>query len=129
MSARKKIDPGWKWDDAYNHSQAIQIGDAIYVSGQVAWDSEGNVVGEGDIKAQTRQALENVRAVLQAAGSSMDDLVKVTVFVTDIKGLLEAHDLIDEYLPNPAPALTGVEATALVFPELLIEIEAIAVKS
>ncbi len=103
MSARQRIDPGWTWDDDFNMSQAIQIGNAIYVSGQVSMDSAGTVVGAGDMKSQTRQALQNVKTILESAGASMDDVVKITVYMTDI--------------------------SALAFPGLLIEIEAIAVKS
>ena len=129
MSPRKQIDPGWKWDDNFIMSQGIQIGNAVYVSGQVAMDSDGNVVGQGDMKAQTRQALENVKTVLEAAGSSMDDVVKVTVYVTDISRLRETHEVRADFFPDPPPASTGIEVTALAFPGLLVEIKAVAVKS
>jgi reactive intermediate/imine deaminase len=123
------IDPGWKWDDNFKMSQGIQIGNAVYTSGQVALDSDGNVVGEGDMKAQTRRALENVKNVLEAAGASMGDVVKVTVYVTDISRLGETHEVRAEFFPDPPPASTGIEVSALAFPGLLIEIEAIAIKS
>ena len=129
MSARTKIDPGWKWDDNFIMSQANQIGNAVYVSGQVALDPEGKVVGKGDMKAQTRQALENIQAILQAAGASLQDVVKITVFLTDISRLMETHEVRAEYFPDPPPASTAVEVKALAFPDLLIEIEAVAIKS
>ena len=129
MSDRRKIDPGWRWDDEFIFSQAIQIGNTVYVSGQVAKDPDGNVVGEGDMAAQTGQALENMKTVLEAAGASMGDVVKLTVFVTDINRLLETHPIRTKYFPDPPPASTGVEVSALGFPELLVEIEAVAVKS
>ena len=129
MSARGKVDPGWGWDDSFNMSQGIQIGNAVYVSGQIALNPEGNVVGKGDIKAQTRQALENVKSVLQAAGASLDDVVKVTVYMTDISQLRETHEVRAQYFPDPPPASTTVEIKALAFPDVLIEIEAVAVKS
>ena len=129
MSPRRSIDPGWKWDDNFKMSQAIQIGDVVYTSGQVALDPDGNVVGEGDMKAQTRRALENVKSVLEAAGASMGDVVKVTVYVTDISRLRDTHEVRAEFFPDPPPASTGIEVSALAFPGLLIEIEAIAVKS
>jgi reactive intermediate/imine deaminase len=110
-------------------SQGIQIGNAVYTSGQVALDSDGNVVGEGDMKAQTRRALENIKNVLEAADASMGDVVKVTVYVTDISLLAETHEVRAEFFPDPPPASTGVEVSALAFPGLLVEIEAIAVKS
>ena len=129
MSPRKQIDPGWKWDDNFYMSQGIQIGNAIYTSGQVALDSDGNVLGQGDMKAQTRQALENVRSVLEAAGASMADVVKVTVYVTDISRLGETHEVRPDFFPDPPPASTGIEVSALAFPGLLVEIEAVAIKS
>ena len=129
MSARKRIDPGWTWDDDFNMSQAIEIGNTIYVSGQVSMDSPGNVVGPGDMQAQTRQALENIKTVLESAGSSMADVVKITVFMTDISLLRDTHQVRAEFFPDPPPASTGIEISALAFPGLLIEIEAIAVKS
>ena len=129
MSDRIRIDPGWRWDDEFIISQGIQIGNTVYVSGQVAKDPDGNVVGEGDMVAQTGQALENLKTVLEAAGASMGDVVKLTVFVTDINRLLDTHEIRTRYFPDPPPASTGVEVSALGFPELLVEIEAVAVKS
>jgi 2-iminobutanoate/2-iminopropanoate deaminase len=129
MSPRHKIDPGWQWDDNFNLSQGIQIGDTVYTSGQVALDSDGKVVGDGDMKAQTRQALENVKSVLEAAGASMGDVVKITVYLTDMSRLMETHAVRAEFFPDPPPASTGIEVSALAFPGLLIEIEAIAIKS
>jgi 2-iminobutanoate/2-iminopropanoate deaminase len=129
MSPRRKIDPGWKWDDNFNLSQGIQIGNAVYTSGQVAMDSDGNIVGEGDMKAQTRRSLENVKSVLEAGGASMEDVVKITVYLTDMSRLAETHEVRAEFFPDPPPASTGIEVSALAFPGLLIEIEAIAIKS
>ncbi len=71
MSARRKIDPGWKWDDDFIMSHGIQIGNALYVSGQVALDPAGNILGKGDMKAHNRRALENVQIVLRSAGASL----------------------------------------------------------
>jgi reactive intermediate/imine deaminase len=129
VSDRIRIDPGWRWDDEFIISQGIQIGNTVYVSGQVAKDPDGNVVGAGDMVAQTGQALENLKTVLEAAGASMGDVVKLTVFVTDITRLLDTHEIRTRYFPDPPPASTGVEVSALGFPELLVEIEAVAVKS
>lgn len=127
MSERTKIDPGWPWDDHFIMSQAIKMGNTIYVSGQAALDPDGNVVGKGDMKAQTRQVFENIKTVLGSAGASLGDIVKITVFTTDMSRLGETHEVRAEVLPDPAPASTAVEIKSLVFPDLLIEIEAIAV--
>lgn len=127
MTDRTQIDPGWTWDDDFIMSQAIKMGNAIFVSGQVALDPAGGVVGKGDMKAQTRQVFKNLQTVLGTAGSSLGDIVKITVFTTDISRLMETHEVRAEVLPNPPPASTAVEVKALAFPDLLIEIEAVAV--
>ena len=128
MSTWKKIDPGWKWDDTFIFSQAVQIDNTIYLSGQVALDPDGNVVGKGDMKAQTRQAWENIKAVLGAAGASLKDVVKITQFITDMSRFRETQEVRKEYLTDPSPAATTVEVKSLAFPDLLIEIEVVAVK-
>jgi 2-iminobutanoate/2-iminopropanoate deaminase len=107
----------------------VPAGQLIFVSGQVARNAAGETVGQGDIRAQTRQALENVKAVLEAAGATMDDIVKVTVFVTDVRHLAAIHEVRAEYFRQDYPASTLVEVKSLVSPELMIEIEAIAATS
>ncbi len=129
MSPRRLIDLGWKWDDSLHISQAIEIGDTVYLSGQVAMDPDGNVVGVGDMRAQTRQVLENVKALLEAAGASMGDVVKIVQYFTDISLVGEAREVRTQFFSDPPPASTGVEVSALAFPELLIEIDVTAIKS
>ena len=126
MSERIRVDPGWAWDDNFIMSQAIRMGNAIFVSGQVAVNPAGEVVGKGDMKAQTRQVFENIATVLGAAGASLGDVVKITVFTTDMSRLGETHEVRAEVLPDPPPASTAVEIKSLVFPDLLVEIEAVA---
>ncbi len=111
-------------------SQGVKAsaGNLVFVSGQVARNAQGQTVGPGDIKAQTRQALENVKAVLEAAGATMDDVAKVTIFLTNIKDHFnQTHEVRAEYWKKDYPASTLVEVKALASSELLIEIEAIAV--
>ena len=129
MSTRIKIDPGYKWDDNMPMSQGIQIGNTLYTAGQVSLDSDGNVVGEGDMRAQTRQVMENLKKILESAGFSFDDVVKVGVYVTDISRIREVQEVRAEYFTDPPPASTGLAISALAFPGLLVEIEAIAVKN
>jgi 2-iminobutanoate/2-iminopropanoate deaminase len=128
MGTWKKIDPGWKWDDTFIFSQAIQAGNTIYLAGQVALDPDGKVVGKGDMKAQTRQAWENIKAILEAAGASLNDVVKVTQFITDMSCFIDTQEVRKEYFKDYAPASTSVEVKSLAFPDLLIEIEVVAVK-
>jgi 2-iminobutanoate/2-iminopropanoate deaminase len=100
----------------------------IFVSGQVATDEGGNVVGRGDMKAQTRQALENVKAALAKLGATLDDVVKVTIFVTDMSDFKGIHEVRRQYFKRGNyPASTLVQVSRLVQEDLLIEIEAIAV--
>ena len=102
-------------------------GKVLHVSGQVAQDTTGAVMGKGDIRAQTRQVLENIRTVLAAAGGTMDDVARVTVYVTDMSGLAQIHEVRAQYFRRPYPASTLVEVKRLVKPEYLIEIDAVAV--
>ena len=106
----------------------MQVGNTIYLSGQVALDPDGNVVAKGDMKAQTRQAWENIKAVLEAAGASLNDVVKITQFITDMSRFMETQEVRKEYFTDFAPASTTVEIKSLAFPDLLIEIEVVAVK-
>ncbi|HEY7632770.1 MAG TPA: RidA family protein [Thermoleophilaceae bacterium] len=102
-------------------------GRIVYCSGAVALDADGNVVGEGDIVAQTRQTLENLRLALAAAGATFDDVVKINSYLTDFSLFPQIAPVRAEYLKEPFPASTSVEVSSLIFPELMIEIEAIAI--
>ena len=107
---------------------AVASGRMVFASGQVARDVNGELVGRGDIRAQTRKTLENLQAVLAEGGASMDDVVKVTVFVTDLSDNFAAiHEVRSEFFKSEYPASTLVEIKSLVDPDMLIEIEAIAV--
>ena len=110
------------------YSHAMLAGGLIFVSGQVAFDSDGSIVGVDDIGAQTRQAFRNLAAVLEAAGATFADVAKLTYFVRDVEAVGVIRAVRDEFLDtgNP-PASTLVEVSRLIAPELLIEIEAIAI--
>jgi len=126
---RKTIDPGWAWDDGLPLAQAKQIGNTIYVSGQVAYNANGNLVGEGDIRGQTRQVFENIKAVLTAAGSGLGDIIKINTYITDQSKFMEMLEVRKEIFGGNPPASTAVVVAGLAFPGLLIEVEAIAIKS
>ncbi len=112
----------------YSHVVSAPAGGRlVYCAGAVAFDGVGNVVGKGDIVAQTRQVMENLRVALEAAGASFDDVVKVTNYVVDASQWPEVLPVRAEYIREPFPASTFVEVRALMFPDLLIEIEAVAV--
>ena len=107
-------------------SQAVQAGNLIFVSGQAALDEAGKIVGVGDFDAQAERAFENLRAVLQAGGSALDRVVKVNIYLTDMSHFPKIVALREKYFSHPYPADTIVEISALGLPELMIEIEAIA---
>ena len=102
-------------------------GRLVYCSGAVSLDADGNVVGEGDVEAQTRQTLDNLKLALEAAGATFEDVVKINSYVTDFSLFPQIAPVRAEYLKEPYPASTTVEVSALIFPELMIEIEAIAI--
>ncbi len=108
------------------YSQAVRSGSIVATAGQIAFDVDGNVVGEGDIGAQTRQTLANVRGALEAAGASLDDVIKTTVFLADMSDYRGMNEVYNEVFGDSAPARSTVQA-ALVRPALLVEIEALAV--
>jgi 2-iminobutanoate/2-iminopropanoate deaminase len=111
---------------AVHISQGFRVGDLIFVSGQAAVNEHGEVVGIGDFAAQARQAVRNLGRVLNAAGSSLDQVIKVTIFVTDISHFSEVIELRGEVFSEPYPADTICEVRALAYPELMFEIEAVA---
>ena len=108
-------------------SQAFKVGDLVITSGQAAIDAQGNLVGVGDFDAQAEQTFRNVQAVLQAAGSGLDRVIKVTIFLTDMGNFPRIMELRQQWFSKPYPADTIVEVKSLALPELEIEIEAIAV--
>ncbi|SNR23052.1 RidA family protein [Actinomadura mexicana] len=111
-------------------SQAIVSearGRLVFVSGMTARGTDGSVVGPGDIEAQTRQVCDNLVRAMEAAGGSLDDIVRVDVYVRNMEHFEQIHKVRREYFNSPPPASTLVEVTKMVSPEMLIEINAIAV--
>lgn len=109
-----------------NYSPGFRIGDLVIVSGQAALDGQGRTVGVGDFDAQAEQVFANLRRVLEAAGSSLGQVVKVTIYLTDMANFPKIVALRARHFTRPWPADTIVEVRALARPELQIEIEAIA---
>jgi 2-iminobutanoate/2-iminopropanoate deaminase len=99
----------------------------IFISGQLARDRQGNVVGKGDMRAQLRQVGENIKAALEAAGATLNDLVKTTTYVTDIEEFFKHVDIRMEYFGAALPTSTTVEVRRLAHPDFLVEIEAVAI--
>jgi reactive intermediate/imine deaminase len=112
----------------YSHVVEVTAGRPVYISGQVALDSAGGLVGPGDIRAQTRQVFDNLQAALQAVGAGFDQVVKLTLFLVDATQLPVVREVRDQYInTQQRPASTAVEVRRLVRDDLIIEIEAVAV--
>jgi 2-iminobutanoate/2-iminopropanoate deaminase len=107
------------------YSQAVRAGDMIFVSGQLPLDPSGAIVGLGDIKAQTRRVLDNIAAILRAAGSSLDQVVKTTVFLTSLDDFSGMNEIYASVFTSPYPARSTVEIGRLPG-GMLLEIECIA---
>ena len=122
---RITTDPDWY--EPFKIALGYRVGDVIVLSGQAAIDREGNVVGAGDFKAQAEQVFDNLAFVLDLAGSSFANVINVNIFVTDMSHFPTVVELREKYFVAPYPADTIVEVNALALPELMIEIQAIAV--
>ncbi len=131
---RKIIAPTTVWDsrpDLY-YAQALDVDDHIYVSGQTAWDEKRQLVGPGDIEAQTRMALEDIRRLLEADGAKMSDINRMIFFTKDIRFLRRGElfaKVLKEFFGPITPPCTGVQIGNLWNPDFMIEIEAHAIKN
>lgn len=113
--------------NGYSHVVAGS-GRLVVISGQIALDARGEVVGAGDITAQARQVFENLARCLTAAGAAFADVVKLGIFITDITELPAIRPIRDEFVDTDhPPASTAVQVGALARPELMLEIEALAI--
>jgi len=110
----------------YSHVVVVEGRRLIFISGQLARDQQGNVVGPGDMRTQIRQVGENIKAALEAAGACLDDVVKTTTYVTDIEEFFKHVDVRMEYF-GALPTSTTVEVRRLAHPDFVVEIEAMAV--
>ena len=110
----------------YSHVVVAEGKRTIFIAGQLARDRHGNTVGKGDMRAQLRQVGENIKAALEAAGATLDDLVKTTTYVTDIEEYFKHVDVRMEYF-RALPTSTTVEVRRLAHADFLVEVEAIAV--
>ena len=112
----------------FSQATAIEAkGKLLFVSGMTARKPDGSIAGIGDIEAQTRQVCENVKNAVECAGGTLEDVCRVDVYVRNIEDFDKIHKVRREYFKAPLPASTMVEVSKMVFPEYLIEINAIAV--
>ena len=114
---------------SYSHAVRVETLDAvwIYVSGQMAQDGEGNLMGVGDLAAQTDHVFQNLAHALEDNGATFGDVVKIQTFITTMDGLQGSREVRSRYLPDEPPASTAVQVAALMVPEALIEVDVVAV--
>lgn len=110
----------------YSNCVRVNSGPLLFISGQIATDEKGSIVGVGDMRAQAEQVLKNIEAILSSHGAAMSDVLNVTVYVTDISAFHSIADIRLRYFPINGPASTIVEVSNLALPELLVEISAVA---
>jgi reactive intermediate/imine deaminase len=113
----------------YSHAVRVETSDAVWfhVSGQIANDLEGRLVGPGDLRAQTRQVFENLRAILEANGATFADVVKIGTYLTTLEDLDAMREVRKEYLTAEPPTSTAVQVVALLVPDAMIEVDLVAV--
>jgi reactive intermediate/imine deaminase len=111
----------------FPHAVSVEGKRLIFLSGQLAWDKDGKLVGEGDMRAQFRQVCENLKEVLTASDAGLENIVKTSTFVTDMGEFFKCVDIRHEYFGPGWPTSTTVEVSKLAVPGALVEIEAIAV--
>lgn len=126
---RKIFSTGAKWEDIIGYSRAVLVGNHLEISGTVATDAEGAVVGAGSSYEQTKCILEKVAKVLEQAGFSLKDVVRTRLFVTDISKWEEIGKAHGEVFKDIKPATSMVEVSALIDPAYIIEIEVTAIKA
>jgi enamine deaminase RidA (YjgF/YER057c/UK114 family) len=127
MAKKIVLNPGWPRAKNPGFAQATQVGDTIYVAGQVAQDPDGNLVGPNDMAAQSRQVFANIEAILAVAGATMSDVTKITAYVTDMSRYGEYSAVRAEVFPKAQMASATVASPTLVRSDFLVEVEAIAV--
>jgi reactive intermediate/imine deaminase len=127
VADRKKVCSVSPYEDIIAFSRAVRVGDLVFVSGTVAWGPDGKLVGGRDVYAQAKQTLANIEGYLREAGASLKDVVRTRIYLTDMGRWQEVARAHREAFGDVRPASSLLEISRLAEPEMLVEIEAVAV--
>ena len=127
MNDRQRISSVSPYEDVIGFSRAVRVGDLVFVSGTVAWGPDGKLVGLGDVYAQAKQTIANIEHYLRQAGAGLRDVVRTRIYLTDMSHWEEVARAHREAFADVRPASSLLEVSRLASPEMLVEIEAVAV--